>query len=215
VSEELTRLRVTLMQRLGEVEAAAREWGVRPDHPEGRFVTALMQAQSGLADVALAAAGAFDTATGEVRLWVNTMRETEEAHARKLEAQTSAAEAKGEFAIAAVVEKMVPAATAALAGAVVIRERRRSIGINLAWLGGGAAIALALVGGGYAIKANADQPALAFHDRCLRAAVKAESSGRLYCPVEAMNDRLVTAQQPQQRSGPAPVSRTPQIGLTA
>ena len=96
MSEELTRLRVTLMQRLGEVEAAAREWGVRPDHPEGRFVTALMQAQSGLADVALAAAGTFDTATGEVRLWVNTMRETEEAHARKLEAQASAAEAKGE-----------------------------------------------------------------------------------------------------------------------
>ena len=199
MSDKVTQLHVTLMQQLGEVEAAAREWGVRPEHPEGRFVAALMAAQKGLADVVIAAAGAFDSAASEVGTWLNTSRETAEANARRAEAQVAGVEAKGELAIAAVVEKMVPAATAALASAVVIRERRRSIGINLAWLGGGAAIALALVGGGYAIKANADQPALAFHDRCLRAAVKAESSGRLYCPVEAMNDRLVTAQQPQQR----------------
>ncbi|TDH62393.1 hypothetical protein E2C06_12360 [Dankookia rubra] len=199
MSNNVAQLRVSLMQQLGEVEAAAREWGVRPDHPEGRFVAALMAAQKGLADVAIAAAGAFDGAASEVGTWLNTAHETAEANARRAEAQAAGVEAKGEQAIAAVVEKMVPAATAALAGAVVIRERRRSMGINLAWLGGGAVIALALVGGGYAMKAAADRPALAFHDRCLRAAVKAESSGRLYCPVEAMNDRLVSAQQAQQR----------------
>lgn len=199
MSDNATQLRVTLMQQLGEVETAAREWGVRPEHPEGRFVAALMAAQKGLADVVIAAAGAFDGAATEVGTWLNTARETAEANARRAEAQAAGVEAKGEQAIAAVVEKMVPAATAALAGAVVIRERRRGMAINLAWLGGGAAITLALVGGGYAMKAAADQPALVFHERCLRAAVKAESSGRLYCPVEAMNDRLVSAQQPQQR----------------
>lgn len=199
MSDNVTQLRVALMQQLGEVEAAAREWGVRPDHPEGRFVAALMAAQKGLADMVIAAAGAFDGAASEVGSWLNTARETAEANARRAEAQAAGVEAKGEQAIAAVVEKMVPAATTALAGAVVIRERRRTMGINLAWLGGGAAIALALVGSGYTVKAAADRPALAFHDRCLRAAVKAESSGRLYCPVEAMNDRLVSARQPQQR----------------
>jgi hypothetical protein len=199
MSDNVTQLRVSLMQQLGEVEAAAREWGVRPDYPEGRFIAALMAAQKGLADVVIAAAGAFDGAASEVGTWLNTARETAEANARRAEAQVAGVEAKGEQAIAAVVEKMVPAATAALAGAVVIRERRRTMGINLARLGGGAVIALALVGRGYAMKAAADRPALAFHDRCLRAAVKAESSGRLYCPVEALNDRLGSAQQPQLR----------------
>jgi hypothetical protein len=195
MSDNVTQLRVSLMQQLGEVEAAAREWGVRPDYPEGRFIAALMAAQKGLADVVIAAAGAFDGAASEVGTWLNTARETAEANARRAEAQVAGVEAKGEQAIAAVVEKMVPAATAALAGAVVIRERRRTMGINLAWLSGGAAIALALVSGGYALKAAADRPAVAFHERCLRAAVKAESSGRLYCPVEAMSDGLASAQQ--------------------
>lgn len=195
MSDNVTQLHVSLMQQLGEVEAAAREWGVRPDHPEGRFVAALMAAQKGLADVVVAAAGAFDGAASEVGIWLNTARETAEANARRAEAQAAGVEAKGEQAITAVVEKMVPAATAALAGAVVIRERRRTLGINLAWLSGGAAIALALVGGGYAMKAAADRPAVDFHERCLRAAVKAESSGRLYCPVEAMSDGQASAQQ--------------------
>lgn len=199
MSQNVTQLRVALMQQLGEVEAAAREWGVRPDHPEGRFVAALMAAQKGHADMVLAAAEAFDAASSEVGAWLDTARETAEANARRAEAQAAGLATKSEQAIAAVVEKMVPAATAALAGAVVIRERRRTMGISLAWLSGGAAIALALVGSGYAMKAAADRPAVAFHDRCLRAAVKAESSGRLYCPVEALSDQLAVAQSQQQR----------------
>lgn len=199
MSQTVTQLRVALMQQLGEVEAAAREWGVRPDHPEGRFVAALMAAQKGHADMVLAAADAFDTVSSEVGTWLDTARDTAEANARRAEAQTAGVAIKSEQAIATVVDKLVPAATAALAGAVVIRERRRTMGNNLGWFGGGAALALALVAGGYAMKAAADWPAVAFHERCLRAAVKAESSGKLYCPVEALSDQAAGAQSQQQR----------------
>lgn len=199
MSQTVTQLRVALMQQLGEVEAAAREWGVRPDHPEGRFVAALMAAQKGHADMVLAAADVFDMVSSEVGTWLNTARDTADANARRAEAQTAGVAIKSEQAIATVVDKLVPAATAALAGAVVIRERRRTMGFNLSWLGGGAVLALVLVASGYAVKAAADRPAVTFHERCLRAAVKAESSGKLYCPVEALSDHAAGAQSQQQR----------------
>jgi hypothetical protein len=126
---------------------------------------------------------------------VNAARDAAEAQARRAEAQERATAARAEQALAAAVDKLVPAATAALGEAVVLRERRRDRRITLGWLGAGAAVALALFGGGYATRASADRPALDFHARCLAAAVRAEASGRLYCPVDATSGQARPQQQ--------------------
>ena len=60
-------LRSRFAERLAAVEAAAREWGVRPDYPEGVFVSAMINTQGGFAELALSLAEAMQSIIAEAR----------------------------------------------------------------------------------------------------------------------------------------------------
>ncbi|WP_158744956.1 hypothetical protein [Acidisphaera sp. L21] len=51
---DLSELRSRFADRLEAVETAARDWGVRPEYPEGVFISTMIGTQAGFAEVALA-----------------------------------------------------------------------------------------------------------------------------------------------------------------
>ncbi len=57
---ETAVLRADFQGRLDALRAAAREWGVRPDHPEGMFLSAMIGTQVGFVDIALSLAESLD-----------------------------------------------------------------------------------------------------------------------------------------------------------
>ena len=160
-------LRIEFAARTKAVEAAARDWGIRPNYPEGVFVSAMLSTQAGFSDLALSLADVLQTVVSEAR----AAAEDELARQRVLTQQTRAAlenasgaifnmEKGGRDAIARLevektkvttqlIDRMVPDMIRGVKDALVIKERRRDR--NLEWtraLGAGG-IALALVVSGY------------------------------------------------------------------
>jgi hypothetical protein len=50
---DLSELRARFAERQAELETAARDWGVRPEYPEGVFISTMIGTQAGFAEVAL------------------------------------------------------------------------------------------------------------------------------------------------------------------
>jgi hypothetical protein len=50
---DLAEIRSRFADRLAAVETAARDWGVRPEYPEGVFISTMISTQAGFAEVAL------------------------------------------------------------------------------------------------------------------------------------------------------------------
>jgi hypothetical protein len=50
---DLAEMRSRFADRLAAVETAARDWGVRPEYPEGVFISTMISTQAGFAEVAL------------------------------------------------------------------------------------------------------------------------------------------------------------------
>ena len=58
---DLAEMRSRFADRLAAVETAARDWGVRPEYPEGVFISTMISTQAGFAEVALGVADALLT----------------------------------------------------------------------------------------------------------------------------------------------------------
>jgi hypothetical protein len=58
---DLSELRTRFADRLAAVETAARDWGVRPEYPEGVFISTMIGTQAGFAEVALSVGDALLT----------------------------------------------------------------------------------------------------------------------------------------------------------
>jgi hypothetical protein len=166
---------------------AARQEGIEPDTPMGRWhqaVVALTEAvQDRMARLVNTAKAASDAEVERARL----AAEEASAAARRADAALKALTVQAEQTIAIAVEKMTPALAEAVERGVVIRERRhnsRELALRASL---GAALVLVCLGGGYALRAVADRPATTLYDRCLRTAAKA-TDGKLYCPVEGLSD---------------------------
>jgi hypothetical protein len=53
-------IKADFQARLRNLRDAANDWGVRPDHPEGLFISAMIVTQEGFADLAMSFAEAMD-----------------------------------------------------------------------------------------------------------------------------------------------------------
>ncbi len=60
-------IRADFQNLLGSLREAAREWGVRPDHPEGVFISTMIGTQAGFAELALSTAEALHATVAEAR----------------------------------------------------------------------------------------------------------------------------------------------------
>ena len=68
VALETAPLRADFQAQLQALRDAAEAWGVRPDHPEGLFVSTMIGTQAGFVDVALALAEALDGVVQSARM---------------------------------------------------------------------------------------------------------------------------------------------------
>jgi hypothetical protein len=67
VALETASMRADFQARLEELQEAAEAWGVRPDHPEGRFVSTMIGTQAGFAELALSLAEVLHNVVKEAR----------------------------------------------------------------------------------------------------------------------------------------------------
>jgi hypothetical protein len=67
VALETASMRADFQARLEALREAAEAWGVRPDHPEGRFVSTMIGTQAGFMDVALSLAESLRHVVQEAR----------------------------------------------------------------------------------------------------------------------------------------------------
>jgi hypothetical protein len=67
VALETASMRAEFQARLEALREAAEAWGVRSDHPEGRFVSTMIGSQAGFVDVALSLAEALHQVVQEAR----------------------------------------------------------------------------------------------------------------------------------------------------
>ena len=174
---------------LRRVEEAARDWGVRPDAMEGRFVSALMSAISQLGRVSEAAQGEFQRlfqkaqAIAEIEL--ERAKEITKASNLSLHQARTAflgLQVERETTVARMIDETLPMFAERLQGALVIREklwaedqrRRRYAMVALVTLG--------IFLGGYVLRAWQDGgPLDAFGQWCLTH--QQQSQGHAFCDV--------------------------------
>jgi hypothetical protein len=164
---DFAELRARFAEQLAAVEAAAREWGVRPDYPEAIFISSMIGTQGGFADIALSVAEALDAvvrearataveelarqrvvteetryALGEASAAVANMKNGAKVAIQQIEAEKTAAMTK-------LINSIVPEMVRGVREAVVIKERRYNHAVEwMRGLGIGA-LMLSLVLGGF------------------------------------------------------------------
>jgi len=94
---ELAQRMQEFTARTQAVEAAAREWGIRPDYPEGVFVSAMLHTQVGFAELALSTAEALHATVAKA----HATAEEELARQRVVSAETRVVLQNARDAIAA------------------------------------------------------------------------------------------------------------------
>ncbi len=165
--EAVANMRIEFTARTQAVEAAARDWGIRPDYPEGVFVSAMIRTQAGFSDLALSLADVLQTVVSEAR----ATAEEELARQRVLTQQTRAALENASGAIlnmeegarvviarlegektkvtTQLIDRIVPDMIRGVKDALVIKERRRDQNMEWTRALGAAGLTLALVISGY------------------------------------------------------------------
>jgi hypothetical protein len=172
---------------LRQVEAAAREWGVRPDQLEGRFVSALMAAIGWSGRVSAAAQEEFKTLFRQQReaceRELASAREiTRAAHAGLTQARTAliVLQVEKENLTAKMIKETLPLFAERLKGALIIREKRWNEDVKRRRLATAGMVTLGLVFGGYGLRVWQDGMATSALERwCL--AHPLQASGHIYC----------------------------------
>lgn len=199
---EAARAARELAEVVEETRVAAREWGVRPDHLEGRFVSALLGTmgwlgrlvQAASADMRAAAREHRDAASAELeRLRVaNDMAANAVERAR---VAVAGSEVQRERLIGRFVEAAVPQLVEKIAEAVVLRERRYNRKVQWGRAAGVAAVAGGLLLSGYVwggrdAGAGADAAAAAAVlervRQCRANPIKDGRTGEAYCPLKQL-----------------------------
>ena len=193
------KLRAGFEERLRALREAADDWGVKPDHPEGAFVSAMIGTQVGFVDVALSFAEGLAVAVADARVMAQESAEHQRrATAATQEALGLAREAARVLEVEKVrvttemVAKVAPQLVEGVRHALVIKEQR--FNRNLEWKRAaltGAAI-FALVIGGYTWRTVQDWPLLSrvsyentALERCLDTSTARTAEGHHLCD---MND---------------------------
>jgi len=179
---------VEFKRRVAEVEAAATEWGVRWQQPEGRFVAALLGAVAMLGGLSRAAQNSMEQIGREGRV----AAEAELAQARQLATaaratlqQTQVAqvslEVEREHVTARMIDATLPLFVERLQKVLVIREQRWNSDVRRRRFAVAGAVALVVFGGGYALRAWSDSGWIGAFHSCLAHAVA--SGDHLFCDV--------------------------------
>jgi multidrug efflux pump subunit AcrA (membrane-fusion protein) len=176
---------------LAQVERAARDWGIRSDLMEGRFVSALMAAIRAAGEVNEGAKAEFR----EIARKGQEIARTEYQQARELAQATNTALAQARTAqvlaqtekeslVARMIKETLPLFAENMRNVLVLREqrwnrdrlRRRYVLAGIVVLG----IFLA----GYGLRAWADKGDVDFAERCLSGPVA--TRGHVYCDMTAL-----------------------------
>ena len=173
---------------VAEVERTGREWGVRPDSLEGRFVSALLGTTKWLGRLGLSAQASFETLGRHNR----DAAELELARAREITkaAQIALSQARNaqivleiekENVVGRMIDKTLPLFIEKMQGVLVVREKRLNDDLRWRRYGIVGLVVLSLVLGGYALRAWEDDGATSALGECL--AHPLQASGHLYCDV--------------------------------
>ena len=200
VEGELVRVLQELEDNTTEVVTAAREWGVRPDHLEGRFVTSLLNTLRSLGRLTQAAASDSTAMARSVRVVAETELEALRVSNRmaatvldQAKVALAGSEVQHDKAITKFVDVISPKVVTAIREAVVIRERqhnqkvqwRRAFGI--AALGGGLLLG-GFVWGSWTPSVSTVEGAIAAEriKRCQAAPIKDTRTSETYCPMSVL-----------------------------
>ena len=173
---------------LQRVEEAARQWGLRPDHPEGQFVSALLGAIDWSGRV-------IETAQAEFKLMFRQDRDTAElelARAREItkaanialsQARTAqiALQVEQENLVFRMMKEVMPLFIEKLQGALVLREESWNAGVRRRRYAVTGLVTLGLFLGGYGVCAWQNRGATSLLGQCMAHPVP--SNGRIYCDV--------------------------------
>jgi hypothetical protein len=176
---------------LAEVGTAAREWGIRPDLMEGRFVSALMVAVREVGRVS-------QVAQAEMRDLFRRGQQTAEAEyqqARELSRAADAAlaqarsvqlflQADQENLVARMIKETLPLFAQNLKDVMVIREQRWNRDQSLRRYALGGAVLLSVFLAGYGLRTWADWGETGFAKRCL--AHPLSSQNHVFCDVTTL-----------------------------
>lgn len=199
VETEAAKAAQKLADVVRQTEVAAREWGVRPDHLEGRFVSALMATLTWLGRLIQAAMTDLRASTQETRaasvIELEKLRLANEVSTKVLGQAKQAllgAEVEQRKLLGQVVAAAAPQLIAAIGAAVVIRERRYNTHLQWGRAAGIAALALALLGGGYvwggwqSPSVTAGAVALERIRQCEADPVKDARTSEAFCPLRKL-----------------------------
>lgn len=200
VDTEAAKAARELEQVVQQTEVAARDWGVRPDHLEGRFVSALLGCltwlgrimQATVAD--LKASGQDTRAAAAAEL--ETLRTASKTALRVLQqAETALAssDVQRQMAVEQFVETIAPDIVKVLGKVLVIRERRYNWAVHWGRAAGIATVAGGLLFGGYMWGSwhpdNAALSGAVALDRirqCEASPIRDERTHDAFCPLKAL-----------------------------
>jgi hypothetical protein len=179
---------------LQTVQDAAREWGVRQDMMEGKFVSALMGAVAWLGRVNQAAQAEFR----EIAQKQTDAAKLELARAEALTKATNATLSQARSALinlqverenvtGRMIEATMPKFAEELRKVLVLRvnDETSALKIKRGLIAGGIAVGVFL--GGYGVRTWADRDAVGALERCLSKPLQSQVAGQthLYCEVTA------------------------------
>ena len=176
---------------LAQVERAARDWGIRSDLMEGRFVTALIAAIRAVGEVSEGAKAEFR----EIARKGQNIAQTEYQQARELaQAANTAlaqarmaqvlAQAEKESLVARMIKETLPLFAENMRNVLVLREQRWNrdrLRHRYALTG---IVVLGIFLAGYCLRAWADQSDVDFAEGCLSRPIV--SHGHVYCDMTAL-----------------------------
>ena len=200
IETEAAKAAVELDRLVRQTEVAARDWGVRPDHLEGRFISALLSTLTWLGRLIQAAAADLKAAAKENRTAAAadfaSLRKAS-ATAIKLQEQAQTALAVTDVQVSKVVtrfvESVAPQIVKEISGAVVLRERQHNQHVLWGRAAGIAFGAIGLVLGGYLWAAWTPDPMLATGigaleriRQCQAAPIKEARTGEAFCTLKSL-----------------------------
>ena len=178
---------------VGETEKAARAWGVRPDHLEGRFVSALLGIVTWLARLVVAAVADLNAVMragqklSETEL--ATLKAANELAAntvRQARAAQTNLEVQRETIATRLVENLGPQLARGLKDWLVLREREHNRKMARRRAAITSAVVVALVAGGYFLRAWQDTNATAALSRCISTKIVSPTNGEAFCSLNTL-----------------------------
>jgi hypothetical protein len=180
-----------LKQLVADVEATGREWGVRPDSREGRFIAALLGTVGWLGRLGAASRASFETIARENRKAV----EAELAQARELRGAADAALRQVRNAQATLVvehesvtlrmiQETLPMFAERLQNVLVIREQRWNADVRRKRYALAGAVVLGVFLAGYGLASWQDSGPVDAFGRCLEHPLQYDK--HFYCSIDGL-----------------------------